>query len=190
MALGSAAWKEARETITDLLSAGVATLRDNEAVRKEALVSQKDAKMHLPAEIGDYTDFYSSKEHATNVGIMFRGKDNALMPNWLHLPVGYHGRSSSVVVSGTPVKRPRGQVAPDDKPTFSPSKQLDIELETVRDGLPLFLFLFSPSSFYSLPPPPPPTHTEGLLCRPWQQPRRPCSDAPGQRAHLWHGLDE
>jgi fumarylacetoacetase len=87
--------------------------------------------MLLPVAIGDYTDFYSSKEHATNVGIMFRGKDNALMPNWLHLPVGYHGRSSSVVVSGTEVRRPSGQVMPDgaERPSFGPSRLLDFELE-------------------------------------------------------------
>ncbi|XP_014834015.1 PREDICTED: fumarylacetoacetase-like [Poecilia mexicana] len=69
--------------------------------------------MHLPADVGDYTDFYSSKDHATNVGIMFRGKENALMPNWLRLPVGYHGRASSLVVSGTPIRRPCGQMRPD-----------------------------------------------------------------------------
>lgn len=87
--------------------------------------------MHLPARIGDYTDFYSSVDHATNVGIMFRGKDNALMPNWKHLPVGYHGRASSIVVSGTPIKRPLGQTRPDDAqpPVFGPSKLMDFELE-------------------------------------------------------------
>jgi fumarylacetoacetase len=87
--------------------------------------------MHLPAQIGDYTDFYSSRQHATNVGIMFRGKDNALTPNWLHLPIGYHGRSSSIVVSGTPFRRPCGQSQPDDSkpPVFGPCKGLDFELE-------------------------------------------------------------
>ncbi|KAK7912779.1 hypothetical protein WMY93_012990 [Mugilogobius chulae] len=96
-----------------------------------AFVPQSAATMHLPAHIGDYTDFYSSRDHATNVGIMFRGKDNALMPNWLRLPVGYHGRASSVVVSGTPLRRPSGQMRPDQSkpPVFGPSKQLDIELE-------------------------------------------------------------
>ena len=90
-----------------------------------------EATMHLPADIGDYTDFYSSREHATNVGTMFRGPENALMPNWLYLPVGYHGRSSSIVVSGTPIRRPNGQTRPDpDKPpVFGPCKLLDIELE-------------------------------------------------------------
>jgi fumarylacetoacetase len=87
--------------------------------------------MHLPAEIGDYTDFYASREHATNVGVMMRGPENALMPNWLHLPVAYHGRASSVVVSDTPIRRPRGQVKPDnaDRPVFGPSRSLDFELE-------------------------------------------------------------
>ncbi|KAJ7396844.1 Fumarylacetoacetase [Pitangus sulphuratus] len=96
-----------------------------------AFVPQASATMHLPAHIGDYTDFYSSRQHATNVGIMFRGKENALMPNWLHLPVGYHGRASSVVVSGTPIRRPVGQMKPDnDKPpVFGACKRLDIELE-------------------------------------------------------------
>lgn len=87
--------------------------------------------MHLPAEIGDYTDFYSSIHHATNVGIMFRGKENALMPNWKHLPVGYHGRASSIVVSGTPITRPLGQTLPADnsEPLFGPSRLFDFELE-------------------------------------------------------------
>jgi len=88
--------------------------------------------MLLPIDIGDYTDFYSSKEHATNVGSIFRGKENALMPNWLHIPVGYHGRSSSIVVSGTPIRRPYGQTLPAGKtqPVFGPSQLLDMELET------------------------------------------------------------
>ena len=79
--------------------------------------------------LGDYTDFYSSLEHATNVGIMFRGESNPLLPNWKHLPVGYHGRASSIVVSGTPVRRPMGQTKPDEAPIFGPCKQLDFELE-------------------------------------------------------------
>jgi fumarylacetoacetase len=93
--------------------------------------SAGEVKMSLPVRIGDYTDFYSSREHATNVGIMFRDPANALLPNWLHLPVGYHGRSSSIVVSGTNIKRPKGQTMPAeaDKPVFGPSKQIDFELE-------------------------------------------------------------
>ena len=87
--------------------------------------------MHLPAKIGDYTDFYSSLHHATNVGIMLRGKENALPPNWKYLPIAYHGRSSSMVVSGTPVRRPRGQTLPveDTPPVFGPSRLMDFELE-------------------------------------------------------------
>ncbi|XP_066557603.1 fumarylacetoacetase isoform X2 [Amia ocellicauda] len=131
MALGPAAWQEARRVLQKLLSANEATLRDDVSLRSRAFVHQSLAEMHLPAEIGDYTDFYSSRDHATNVGIMFRGKENALMPNWLRLPVGYHGRASSVVVSGTPLRRPQGQMRPDptQPPVFSQCKQLDIELE-------------------------------------------------------------
>lgn len=109
MSLGRAAWKETREYLKKILSKDNATLRDNKELREKSLVRMDECVMHLPAKIGDYTDFYSSKEHASNVGTMFRGKDNALMPNWLHLPVGYHGRSSSIVVSGTPIRRPIGQ---------------------------------------------------------------------------------
>lgn len=92
---------------------------------------QKEVEMLLPIQVGDYTDFYSSKEHATNVGTMFRGKDNALMPNWLHLPVAYHGRASSIVVSDTPVHRPMGQFLPSgsEQPEYGPSRLLDFELE-------------------------------------------------------------
>ncbi|XP_066492129.1 fumarylacetoacetase [Tiliqua scincoides] len=131
MGLGWEAWTEARTFLQRLLSASEPTLRDNMELRKRALVPQTSAIMHLPAEIGDYTDFYSSRHHATNVGIMFRGKENALMPNWLHLPVGYHGRASSVVISGTPIRRPVGQMRPDEMkpPVFGPCKLLDIELE-------------------------------------------------------------
>ncbi|XP_028258483.1 fumarylacetoacetase [Parambassis ranga] len=131
MALGYEAWSEARQTLRVLLSARESTLRDDVSLRSRAFVHQSAATMHLPADIGDYTDFYSSRDHATNVGIMFRGKENALMPNWLRLPVGYHGRASSVVVSGTPIRRPSGQMRPDQTkpPVFGPSKQLDIELE-------------------------------------------------------------
>ncbi|XP_061451257.1 fumarylacetoacetase [Rhineura floridana] len=131
MALGWEAWKEARAFLQKLLSATEPMLRDNAELRKRAFVPQSSALMHLPAEIGDYTDFYSSRQHATNVGVMFRGKENALMPNWLHLPVGYHGRASSVVVSGTPVRRPVGQIRPDETkpPVFGACKLLDIELE-------------------------------------------------------------
>jgi len=132
MDLGPKAWAEARRTIQDLLSAGTVTLKEDIDLCQKALVLQSDATMHLPAEIGDYTDFYSSIIHASNVGEMFRGKENALMPNWKHLPVGYHGRASSIVVSGTPIKRPVGQTRPNDAepPVFGPCKLLDFELET------------------------------------------------------------
>ncbi|MGB4960958.1 MAG: fumarylacetoacetase, partial [Saprospiraceae bacterium] len=97
----------------------------------QILVALTDVSMLMPIHIGDYTDFYSSKEHATNVGTMFRDPDNALLPNWLHLPVGYHGRASSISVSGTPIHRPKGQTIAmgADQPTFGATKQLDFELE-------------------------------------------------------------
>ena len=124
MSAGREVWTEIRQRLTDLLE------NDQTAPQKEALIPLSDVQMHLPVAIGDYTDFYASREHATNVGIMFRGKENALMPNWLHLPVGYHGRASSVVLSGTDVIRPRGQVKPKDvPPEFVASRQLDFELE-------------------------------------------------------------
>ncbi|MGH0137110.1 UNVERIFIED_CONTAM: hypothetical protein FKN15_036554 [Acipenser sinensis] len=131
MGLGHEAWKEARTVLQKLLSANETTLQEDVGLRSRAFVHQSLAEMHLPAEIGDYTDFYSSRDHATNVGIMFRGKENALMPNWLHLPVGYHGRASSVVVSGTPLRRPMGQIRPDESkpPVYGSCKLLDIELE-------------------------------------------------------------
>ena len=99
--------------------------------KPEMLVLQADVQMHLPVHIGDYTDFYSSIEHATNVGKMFRDPENALLPNWRHIPVGYHGRASSIVVSGTPIKRPKGQLMPKDAtaPVFKASGRLDFELE-------------------------------------------------------------
>lgn len=131
MALDRDAWKETRACLIDLLDAQNPTLRDDAQLRQRALINMSECRMHLPATIGDYTDFYSSRNHATNVGIMFRGKDNALMPNWLHLPVGYHGRASSIVVSGTPIRRPKGQSQPDESkpPVFGPCKAFDFELE-------------------------------------------------------------
>ena len=132
MALGPDVWHAVRGHLQELLSTeGSPALRDAETLRQRAIVPLAEVTMHLPAEIGDYTDFYSSRQHATNVGTMFRGPENALMPNWLHLPVGYHGRASSVVVSGTDVVRPSGQQKPDDDapPVFGPSTLLDVELE-------------------------------------------------------------
>lgn len=103
----------------------------NVAVREIALISMSEAQLLMPVRIGNYTDFYSSEEHATNVGSMFRDPKNALLPNWKHLPVGYHGRASSIVVSGTNLHRPKGQIKPVDAelPLFSPSKKVDFELE-------------------------------------------------------------
>ncbi|KRQ97469.1 fumarylacetoacetase [Bradyrhizobium jicamae] len=131
MALGPKVWSSTRARISELLRHDNPELRDNEKLRKRALVPMTDVKLHLPFAVSGYTDFYSSKEHATNVGVMFRGKDNALQPNWLHMPIGYNGRASTVVVSGTPVRRPRGQLKPPsaDLPSFGPCKRLDFELE-------------------------------------------------------------
>lgn len=131
MSLGKECWKEARRTLQSILSNDNPILRDDVNLRSKAFVPQDTAKMHAPVEIGDYTDFYSSLEHATNVGIMFRGKDNALMPNWKYLPVGYHGRASSIVISGTSIRRPNGQRRSNDDspPEFGPCKLMDFELE-------------------------------------------------------------
>jgi fumarylacetoacetase len=131
MSEGRETWKQVRTILQIALSDENPMLRDDEDLKKIALIPAEDVIMHLPAKIGDYTDFYSSKEHATNVGTMFRGKENALMPNWLHLPVAYHGRASSIIVSGTEVVRPKGQTKPADaeKPVFGASKLLDFELE-------------------------------------------------------------
>jgi len=109
-------------------------LRNNETLKKEALVPLTEVKNHLPLAIGDYTDFFAGRNHAFNVGVLFRGAENALQPNYHHIPVAYHGRASSVVVSGTPLRRPWGQILLDPKadpkiPTFTPCKRLDIELE-------------------------------------------------------------
>jgi fumarylacetoacetase len=121
-----------RIALSGLLAQDTPTLRDDAALRRRVLVPRKDATMHLPVDIPGYTDFYSSKEHATNVGSMFRDPKNALLPNWSELPVGYNGRASSVVVSGTPVRRPNGQIKlPDEeRPIFGACRKLDIELET------------------------------------------------------------
>lgn len=132
LALGRPAWSSVRETLQSLLSAENPRLRDDQKLRQEVLHERDKVRMHLPARIGDYTDFYSSYHHAHNVGTMLRGAENALMPNWKWLPVAYHGRSSSIVVSGTDVRRPHGQTKPADatSPVFGPSKSFDFELET------------------------------------------------------------
>ena len=132
LALGRPAWRKTREIVQHLLSADTAILRDDARLQKKMFHAQKKVTMKLPARIGNYTDFYSSYHHAHNVGTMLRGPENALMPNWKWLPVAYHGRASSVVVSGTDVRRPSGQTkAPDAAaPAFGPSKSFDYELET------------------------------------------------------------
>lgn len=129
---GRKTWRLVRNRIAEVFEAENASLRDNLKHREVIIFDVNEVEMLLPIQVGDYTDFYSSKEHATNVGLMFRGADNALMPNWLHLPIGYHGRSSSVVVSGTKIRRPYGQTLPngETQPVFGPSKALDMELET------------------------------------------------------------
>jgi len=129
MSMDRSVWTLARHLIQYLLSDKV-----HKSAVEKCLIEIHKIKMVMPCSIGDYTDFYSSRNHATNVGIMFRGKENALKPNWLHLPVGYHGRASSVVVSGTPVRRPYGQLKADinDRsvpPSFGACKRLDFELE-------------------------------------------------------------
>ena len=112
LALGRPTWRKTREILQHLLAADTATLRDDKALRTRAFHRQKDVTMQLPAHIGDYTDFYSSYHHAFNVGTMFRGPENALMPNWKWLPIAYHGRASSIVPSGADVRRPHGQIKP------------------------------------------------------------------------------
>jgi fumarylacetoacetase len=120
-----------RLLVHGLLREDEPTLRDDAQLRGRALLPVDGVTLHMPVAVRDYTDFYSSREHTTNVGIMFRGKENALMPNWLHLPVGYHGRASSLNISGTPVVRPSGQVLPPDAeaPVFGPCRLMDFELE-------------------------------------------------------------
>ncbi|MDQ6808651.1 MAG: fumarylacetoacetase, partial [Verrucomicrobiota bacterium] len=147
LALGRSAWRETRQTLQHLLAAETKTLRDDTALRERAFHRQADVEMLLPARIGDYTDFYSSYHHAHNVGTMLRGAENALMPNWKWLPVAYHGRASSIVVSGTPVRRPKGQIKPPDsaEPIFSASRAFDYELETA--------FLIGPGNSLGQPVP-------------------------------------
>lgn len=128
--LGKVQTKKIRERVQELLLKDNEELRDH-SIRGKVMVNRKEAEMLMPVKIGDYTDFYSSIEHATNVGKMFRDPENALLPNWKHLPVGYHGRASSIIPSGVPIHRPKGQFkAPDmENPSFGPSKRLDFELE-------------------------------------------------------------
>lgn len=127
MALGQTAWARLRVDLIALLAEG----SDSRANVEPHLVTQRDAALHMPFAVSEYTDFYAGKQHATNVGTMFRGAENALPPNWLHIPIGYNGRASSVVVSGTDIIRPHGQLKGpnDDAPRFAPTARFDIELE-------------------------------------------------------------
>ena len=131
IALGKPTWRALRQRISDLLNADNAELRDNKEARDKVLQYISNVQMLMPVRVGDYTDFYSSIDHATNVGTMFRDPANALLPNWKHLPVGYHGRASSIIISGTNFHRPKGQTKPadSDQPVFGPTKLLDFELE-------------------------------------------------------------
>ncbi|UYO44280.1 fumarylacetoacetase [Rhodopseudomonas palustris] len=131
MALGPNVWRSTRTRISALLRHDNGELRDNAELRAKALLPMRHVKLHLPLRVEGFTDFYSSKEHATNVGTMFRDKTNPLLPNWLHIPIGYNGRASTVVVSGTAIHRPRGQLKPPsaELPSFGPCKRLDFELE-------------------------------------------------------------
>lgn len=128
---GRKTWRAVRNRIVKVFDAYNPQLRENALHRDRIIFRLDEVEMQMPVIVGDYTDFYSSKEHATNVGKMFRDPENALLPNWLHMPVGYHGRSSSIVPSGIPIHRPQGQTMPDgaDAPAFGPSKLLDFELE-------------------------------------------------------------
>lgn len=128
--LGKAFTRQVRDEISSIFSTENAANKDNQKIT-EALYRVEDVEMLMPVRVGDYTDFYSSEQHAYNVGCMFRDPNNALLPNWKYIPVGYHGRSSSIVVSGTPVHRPKGQQKPSDNepPIFGPCKLLDFELE-------------------------------------------------------------
>ncbi len=142
MKLGKPTTVALRKRIQALMAAYCPDLRDQSDAHASCLVPASSVTMHMPVEVGDYTDFYSSEDHARNVGKMFRDPDNALLPNWKHMPVGYHGRASSIVVSGTPIRRPMGQTRPSDDqpPVFGPSRLLDFELEmafVTLDGKPM-----------------------------------------------------
>jgi len=142
MKKGKVATRNLRNRISKLLDAAHTDLQQNQHHVDQVLIPIDQVQLLMPVQIGDYTDFYSSEQHAFNVGCMFRDPDNALMPNWKHLPVAYHGRSSSIVISGTPFHRPKGQTIPnpDEAPVFGPCRLLDFELEMgfiTFDGKPL-----------------------------------------------------
>jgi len=132
MAQGPDAWDAVRTRLIELLAeGGDPALAQDAALRSRALLPIDAVRLHLPFEVAEYTDFYAGRQHAFNVGTMFRGPENALPPNWLHIPIGYSGRASTVIVSGTEIHRPLGQMKPPtaDAPIFGPSRRLDIELE-------------------------------------------------------------
>lgn len=142
MMRGKKGSRDLRNRISKLLSLEQQDLQKNQHHVEQVLIPIQQVDMCMPVKIGDYTDFYSSREHATNVGMMFRDPANALLPNWLWIPVGYHGRASSVILSGEPIHRPKGQIKPDPAadPLFAPCRNLDFELETAFitfDGKPL-----------------------------------------------------
>ena len=131
LAKGRESWSAVRSIVSNLLRADEPALRDNEDLKAQAIINQSDARMLLPIDIPNYTDFYSSREHATNVGTIFRDKENALLPNWSEMPIAYHGRASSIVLSGTDIIRPQGQILgiENQRPQFLPTQFLDFELE-------------------------------------------------------------
>jgi fumarylacetoacetase len=142
MKKGKTATRELRNRISNLLDSNNQELQQNKHHAEQVLIPNKSVIMQMPVKIGDYTDFYSSREHATNVGTMFRDPNNALLPNWLWIPVGYHGRASSVILSGVDIHRPKGQIKPDpnENPIYAPCRNLDFELETAfitYEGKPL-----------------------------------------------------
>ena len=128
---GHKTWRLVRNRISEIFDITNPILKENPEHRKIVLFTLDEIEMQLPVHIGDYTDFYSSKEHATNIGTMFRDPENALLPNWLHIPIGYHGRSSTIIPSGRNIRRPMGQTLPKgaNQPEFGPSKMVDFELE-------------------------------------------------------------
>ena len=132
MALGNETWSATRSRLIELLAAdGDPAIRGNDNVRLQAVIPAADVRLHLPFRVAEYTDFYGCRHHATSVGALFRGSENALPANWLHIPIGYNGRASTVVVSGTDIRRPLGQIKPQsaETPLFGPTQRLDIELE-------------------------------------------------------------
>ncbi|MGB5227509.1 MAG: fumarylacetoacetase [Eudoraea sp.] len=128
---GHKTWRLVRNRISEIFDITNPILEKNQEHRNIVLFTMDEIEMQLPVQIGDYTDFYSSKEHATNIGSMFRDPENALLPNWLHIPIGYHGRSSTIIASGNNIRRPMGQTLPKgaSEPEFGPSKMVDFELE-------------------------------------------------------------